>query len=1674
MNEEVKQAIEFLRWLLEGLVKFYPDHPLFSRAEAEQIAKGENKWVGWTARGILNLARRSLDLSSSAALNDVISSLQNLVNNPSAVSSLPEPILATLREEEQELLSGDSPAEKSAKLERLSRRPARARLEKRAPEIAARPAKVPTPPTTKAPVEVTGFPDIKAPADIATLKGATEAAFIDEVVQTIRRENPDIDKVASLEQMRKTAEILVRQMEAGAKGGENFKINTTAFSRAISDPARIAEVLVSVPAAAEIPQPPPLQKPPAVQKEVYLAPESPLPELSPEVQTIVSDLVAQVKADEDTFVRDLGREIEKVHPDFSGEEVQETAKRIATRIKDYEPGKASNDAVIASVALSPQVFERVFPTPEVRGKILDEVVNASKIRQEDERIAAQVIPTIIPGSQGAVNAVYEPTRQTFRPTAPETPGPIVFNPRSVIERVERAPQGRIDLSGAVMHSGATPQPFVPTTPQGTLRFLSVSSGIPEDIYKADLAKYLEAQIRALPPDDLGGLNENQLKKGVENAAGLIIEKTPPEIRSGSTPVPITVKVPELIESFQKTPDAQGEAISGSFEIATEAPQGGAVIQVSLLPSAKPLKEQEQDLAARIEEEIKSLPPEARVDPQTKKEIAPEEIQRVSSVLAEQTIDRSGVVVGATAAPTLIEIRTPDVIRAAMGPEENLQTEVTEAFNLIKTPTPSLAAPPPAVTQPSAPAIKVSFSRDGKPPELMKEEVAAKIRPQLENPPPQVGVRLTQEQIDNLVPVIAEEAVRRVEPGTHEPTVVRIEAPALARVATLSAQEVATEAPEIVLVAPAAVEEIFEKAPRAQVFIGASEKMSPQVLPEVRTQVEDLAKTTASDPENFQSQLREKLITSPQFAEGFSSPEEIAQAADVYSKDVTERLVAIDKGVAAPPSLAEVAASTQALDITFASPEERQVFVASATEKAARINESAPAIASVLGTDEEVINAAYLPRPLTVSDSPEEGFSVVTTKNLLPAAQGEIPVSEAIIPSVVAVPSGGKLPWAKKEGPAQDLGIKINYLSKPEQPPRELSDLVSHIENAGPGFSRQNPQEALPLFMFASGVSSGQFQELIAQSQEKGFSPETKANLEGFLLRLKTIEETNEKLFAELQRIYPQGSIEISFVEYSEAPGVFALRPSDGTYQLGSENFAGDMRFNLSPISNRISSFATKKLNKLIAPAKKKIAEKLAATGAGKAVKAVGSKLIKGGISKLIGGLLTKLGLSALASAIAPGIGTVVALIASFAKDLISAGLRFFKKHAKDIALALIAGGLALTAVGQTLAGGLMIGGGVGIGAGAGFGSIGGTIGAFFNATWTAITNVVFPAIAAPLIFALLFTPLVIALILFIINSGAYVVPPRAGLGFGDNPYIAIEKEASLSSGPIEEPLENSDLPTTVTYTITITARRGSLTNISFNYECRVIGPNVECPSPSPEIPEPPGIISPVEPYVITYTATYDSRFEDSLVVDTFTITADSPEVAGTTAAASATVVIGNPPIDCPLASYETYGKAWASYTPGDESRGHGSNWYWAQVGGSCRSYPIPQSSGCFGPSSPSASSNMCYRQSSTCAQYGFAYDVFPGSTEVLAPQVGGQPQTWSCSYRFANGSGTAGYTYWCTSGQYRLVLTHVAETLSNGSRSGTFSSGEQITELYPMSNTHLHMEFSINGVYQRPEDFFCF
>ncbi len=440
----------------------------------------------------------------------------------------------------------------------------------------------------------------------------------------------------------------------------------------------------------------------------------------------------------------------------------------------------------------------------------------------------------------------------------------------------------------------------------------------------------------------------------------------------------------------------------------------------------------------------------------------------------------------------------------------------------------------------------------------------------------------------------------------------------------------------------------------------------------------------------------------------------------------------------------------------------------------------------------------------------------------------------------------------------------------------------------------------------------------------------------------------------------------------------------------------------------------------------------------------------------IGGKLT----AALAANVIPVAGQIISAIATALsiKDITIGIAKWIKENSDKLTYILagfLVGGFALTGAPIFLVAGLGI---------AGFASRA-SIGIFIISTLGAIGSAVLASLLIPMLIVFIGIPILVVIILFIINSGAYVYPPSttnppgAPSGIIQSEYINLIKKADVDKIP--------NLTTTkeINYTIQITPKKGAVTIKSIENKYNITGGNNPNPIQSPDLSSYVGnTINPSQTLTISYKINVDPSHNNSIIEDIVIIVVTTSDGKDSTASTSYSIMIGSPPVDCPIPNGKI---TWWSYQPGDENgTRHGNNRYWGSY--SCRSWPLPQSTGCYGPSDPSASDNKCFKETSKCSYYGYAIDVV-GSNSVYAPMIGGKQLTWNCSYGFANGGGSAGYTYICSSGNYRLILTH----MKNNAKTGTINSGEKIGELYPMPNAHLHIELAIGGQYVKPENYLC-
>lgn len=226
----------------------------------------------------------------------------------------------------------------------------------------------------------------------------------------------------------------------------------------------------------------------------------------------------------------------------------------------------------------------------------------------------------------------------------------------------------------------------------------------------------------------------------------------------------------------------------------------------------------------------------------------------------------------------------------------------------------------------------------------------------------------------------------------------------------------------------------------------------------------------------------------------------------------------------------------------------------------------------------------------------------------------------------------------------------------------------------------------------------------------------------------------------------------------------------------------------------------------------------------------------------------------------------------------------------------VAGLIALPFLGLGAAIGIGAGAAVisaGLGAGLGGATLGGVVGGiagFFGALGGAFLG----AIGMPILITFLAFPVVVAIIMFIINSGAYIVPPTLQTVLSSNPYIQVDKVANPAG-----PFKNTDLPLQTSYTVTVTAKKGVLTNITFKNDCQILtsGTVKKCPSEVPT--DIPASISPSSPYTFTYSEKYSGNdYKDSIVLDTFTVIADAQDASKQEVSGSASVSIGTPPTAC--------------------------------------------------------------------------------------------------------------------------------------------------------------------------------
>lgn len=254
-------------------------------------------------------------------------------------------------------------------------------------------------------------------------------------------------------------------------------------------------------------------------------------------------------------------------------------------------------------------------------------------------------------------------------------------------------------------------------------------------------------------------------------------------------------------------------------------------------------------------------------------------------------------------------------------------------------------------------------------------------------------------------------------------------------------------------------------------------------------------------------------------------------------------------------------------------------------------------------------------------------------------------------------------------------------------------------------------------------------------------------------------------------------------------------------------------------------------------------------------------------------------------------GAVAVPVINKIKDLVVKGKDFIVGAIGAVAV----GGIFLASGGSALTGAILGGfGGFGLSrfftSGTSVGAtassvVSGIVGAF-SAIWATFMG----AIGGPLLAILIGFPALVVIILVIINSGAYVTPLGGLAVTSTNPYISVEKKA--------EPGGQLSGPTPITYTITISSKKDTLTGIKIKAECHATkkGSSLDCPSE--QIPTPPASITAGTPFSFTFTTNYGSQYQDSLISNTVTVNAVSDSGGKVSEVGSSSVCFGKCPLDC--------------------------------------------------------------------------------------------------------------------------------------------------------------------------------
>jgi len=321
---------------------------------------------------------------------------------------------------------------------------------------------------------------------------------------------------------------------------------------------------------------------------------------------------------------------------------------------------------------------------------------------------------------------------------------------------------------------------------------------------------------------------------------------------------------------------------------------------------------------------------------------------------------------------------------------------------------------------------------------------------------------------------------------------------------------------------------------------------------------------------------------------------------------------------------------------------------------------------------------------------------------------------------------------------------------------------------------------------------------------------------------------------------------------------------------------------------------------------------------GRIFSALGKTAVSKGIKKTATWLATKLGLQGAITALGAAASGVTAGVSLAISTIINLAIKFGKKILGPIWEKIKSGIVRLVqkpeeALGWFLAGGLTLAAGfftalpmpialVGVvpftvggmaliswGA-ASVGTIVGGFAAKTTAFFTALTTAPSTAPIALLITAILGVLAALTFFIVMTTAGAFIVPIE--------PTKPVEVYFDVTKSIDRNQFDNNELPATVTYTITVTAKDSPITITSIydqrNVNCQGSPPSI---NPKTDIPPPSG---PITNWSTSYSLDFNGSFADCSLCNTVSVIANvEGGPVGQMASDGLCVIIGNPPEDCP-------------------------------------------------------------------------------------------------------------------------------------------------------------------------------